>query len=69
LLGDKHWSLIFDNSKIKEIAPNYNPLVRYENIAPIAIKRILENKNLQTIDEGFNEWYNKLVKDYETSIK
>ena len=69
MLGDKHWSLIFDNSKIKEIAPNYNPLVRYENIAPIAIKRILENKNLQTIDEGFNEWYNKLVKDYETSIK
>lgn len=68
LLGDKHWSLIFDNSKIKEIAPNYKSKTRYEEIASKAIKRILENKELQTIDEGFNEWYNRLIDDYETSL-
>ena len=69
LLGDKHWSLIFDNSKIKEIASNFKSSTSYEEIAPKAIKRILKNKELQTIDEGFNEWYNRLIKDYEISLK
>jgi nucleoside-diphosphate-sugar epimerase len=56
LLGDKHWSAIFDNSKIKEIAPK-------------AIKRILENKDLQTIDEDFNKWYDNIISEYEKLIK
>jgi len=65
LLGDKYWSAIFDNSKIKEIALNYKAKTSYEDIAPKAIKRILENKDLQTIDEGFNKWYDNIISEYE----
>ncbi len=64
LLGDKHWSLIFDNSKIKSIAPNYKSTTSYEEIAPSALKRILENKNLQKVDEKFNFWYDNIIVEF-----
>ena len=69
LMGDKMWSGIFDNSKIKKLAPNFNPQTRYEDIAPIQIKRILENKSLQSIDHAHNELMDKIIKEYESIFK
>lgn len=65
LKGDKMWSGIFDNSKIKRIAPNFNPKTRYEEIAPIQIKRILENIELQSIDYEHNALMDKIIFEYE----
>ena len=65
LKGDKMWSAIFDNSKIKTIAPNYNSKVRYEDIAPKAVKYFLENKEMQYIDEEYEVLYDKIITDFE----
>ncbi len=64
LAGDKDWSLIFDNSKIKKIAPAYEATTRYEEIAPKAVKRYLENKELQTIDEEYDRLLDKVIEEY-----
>lgn len=66
LMGDKMWSAIFDNSKIKAIAPNFNPKTRYEDIAPLQIKRILDNPKFQTIDDSHNELLDMLIEKYQT---
>jgi nucleoside-diphosphate-sugar epimerase len=68
LLGDKMWSTIFDNSKIKKLAPNFNPKTRYEDVAPIQIKHILENKELQSIDFDHNELMDKIISEYEKKL-
>ena len=64
LLGDKTWSAIFDNSKIMQIAKNYSPKVKYEDIAPIAVKHYLENKEVQNIDRDFEKIYDTIIADY-----
>ncbi len=45
LLGDKSWSTIFDNTKIKGIAKGFKAKIRYEDIAPTAIQKCLENSD------------------------
>lgn len=65
LLGDKTWSAIFDNTKIKKIAPNFKSKTGYEDIAPLAIKRILNDQKLQSVDANFNKWYDNIISEYE----
>lgn len=65
LFGDKDWSLIFDNSKIKEIAPDYQAKTKYEDIVKGAVNRMLTNPELQTIDEDFNNLIDHIITEYE----
>lgn len=65
LLGDKNNSLYFDNSKIKQVAPNYRSVTDYGNIVKKAVKRLLKDSSLQTIDDEFNQKYNKCIEDFE----
>lgn len=64
LVGDKMWSSIFDNTKIKSIAKDYVPTVRYEDIAPKAVAHYRNNKELQHIDEEFEALYDRIISDY-----
>lgn len=68
LKGDKMWSAIFDNSKIKEIAYDYSPKVFYEDIAPKAVEYYLKNKEMQTIDYEFEAIYDQIIEEYEKSF-
>ena len=65
LMGDKTWSAVFDNSKIKTIAKGFKGKTRYEDIAPHAIRKILENSDKKTIDTEFNKWYDIIISEYE----
>jgi len=64
LLGDKTWSAIFDNSKIKTIAKEYVSKVFYEDIAPNAVKHYVNNPKLQNIDLEFEKVYDQIIIDY-----
>lgn len=64
LVGDKMWSAVFDNSKIKRIAPNYKSVVKYEDVAPKAVKKYLATKEWKNIDENFEKIYDEIIKDY-----
>lgn len=64
LVGDKMWSAIFDNSKVKTIATDYAPKVSYESIAPHAVEYFLNNKAAQHIDVEFEAVYDTIIKEY-----
>ncbi|MCF7923662.1 MAG: NAD-dependent dehydratase, partial [Candidatus Izimaplasma sp.] len=65
LYGDKKDSAVFDNSKIKSIAPNYKSETEYYAIVEIIVKHYLENAELQNIDTEFNQKYDKLIQAYQ----
>ena len=65
LRGSVIWSTIFNNDKIRSIAPDYSAKTKYEEIAPIMIKRLLDNPSLQSIDDEFNTWYDNIIDKYE----
>lgn len=65
LLGDKSWSMILDNSKIKNLVPSYQATTRYEDIAPGAVKRYLDNQELQTVDESYDQILDTIIERYQ----
>ncbi|MBN2540306.1 MAG: NAD-dependent epimerase/dehydratase family protein [Bacilli bacterium] len=65
LYGDKKDNTIFDNSKIKEVAPHWVSQTEYSDIVKLAVKRFLENPELQIVDEEFNKRYDALIEKYQ----
>ena len=64
LLGDKTWSAVFDNSKIKSITKKYTSKIGYEDVVEEAIKHYQANKDLQRVDFEFERIYDQLVEDF-----
>ncbi len=64
LLGDKIWSAIFDNSKIKEISKAYTSHIGYEDVVDQVIAYYENHQELQHTDDHFEERYDQLIKDY-----
>ncbi|MCF8262168.1 MAG: SDR family oxidoreductase [Melioribacteraceae bacterium] len=50
LLGDKAYSMIFDNTKIKSLAPEFKSEVSFEKGAKEIVMWYLENKERQIVD-------------------
>lgn len=65
LYGDKKDSATFDNTKIKEIAPHWLSRTEYGDIVKLAVKRFLDDPNLQEVDEDFNQRYDALIEAYQ----
>jgi nucleoside-diphosphate-sugar epimerase len=68
LLGDKSWSAIFDNSKIKSISKEYTSKIGYEDVIDDVIKYYRKNKELQKISDDYEELYDKTIKLYQDKI-
>ncbi|MGE4321104.1 MAG: SDR family oxidoreductase [Acholeplasmataceae bacterium] len=64
LLGDKTWSAIFDNSKIKGISKAYTSHIGYEDVVDQVIAYYEEHKEIQHIDDHFEERYDQLINKY-----
>ena len=65
ILGDMNTSVIFDNSKIKKVAPNYKSETDFTKIVKQAVAYYLEHEELHIIDEEFNQRYDTLIEEYE----
>ena len=65
LLGDKSWSAIFDNSKIKTISENYTSNIIYEDVVKDVIDYYQNNKELQIISLDFEKLYDELIEKYK----
>ncbi|QMS85780.1 NAD-dependent epimerase/dehydratase family protein [Candidatus Xianfuyuplasma coldseepsis] len=65
ILGDKQKSAVFDNSKIKSVAPSYKSETDYGDIVKQAVEYYRNNPELQTIDTTFNGRYDALIKAYD----
>lgn len=67
LIGDKSNSLIFDNSKIKKVVPEFSATVRFDQGARRSIEYIYSHPECQKVDEAFNRWSDALIKKYEAA--
>jgi nucleoside-diphosphate-sugar epimerase len=61
LLGDMRESVLFDNTKIKNIAPNYVSKTGYEDIVSDVVSWYENHIEHQRIDEDFDRRYDALV--------
>jgi hypothetical protein len=65
LLGDMRESALFDNSKIKKVAPNYVSKTGYEDVVQDIVSWYENHLDQQTIDEDFDRRYDELVLSYQ----
>lgn len=64
LIGDKSHCLVFDNSKIKGLVPGFEPKIRFDQGAEIAVKNILAHPELQELDPEFDKWSDEMIAKY-----
>lgn len=65
LLGDKSNTVIFDNSKVKRLVPEYQAAVRFDQGVRRTLAYVLSHKELQKPDPAFDEWTDRMIEVYE----
>jgi len=65
LLGDKSWSVIFDNSKIKSAVPDFKATIPFHAGVRRAIEWMEADKGRMTIQEKDNAFVDKVIGAYE----
>ena len=68
LIGDKANTVVFDNSKIKRAVPDFTAAVRADQGIRSTIENILAHPELQTEDEEFDKWCDKVISVYKSAI-
>jgi nucleoside-diphosphate-sugar epimerase len=68
LLGDKSNTVVFDNSKLKQLVPDFKAVIRYDQGIKECIKFVLANPEYQTTDEKFDQWCDKVIEVVSKSI-
>ena len=61
LLGDKTWSVVFDNSKIKEFVPGYQAVIPFREGVRRTVAWFEADKSRQRIDEAVNAQLDKIL--------
>jgi nucleoside-diphosphate-sugar epimerase len=64
LYGDKMYSAIFDNTKVKQFNPTYQAKISYQDVAKKAVKHYIDHKELQVVNEEFEARLDTLIADY-----
>ena len=61
LLGDKQYSVIFDNSKIKRYVPEFNATITFEEGMRRSARWVAEHPEAKVIDEKTNTLVDRLI--------
>jgi len=69
LIGDKANSVVFDNTKIKRLAPDFIAKMRADEGIKLTIANVLSNKELQKEDTEFDVWCDKVIAALESASK
>jgi nucleoside-diphosphate-sugar epimerase len=69
LLGDMAYSKIFDNSKIKQLVPDFNPQISFRQGAGEIVKWYDENQTSQKSDDRIDNLMNKIIRDFSRLLK
>lgn len=64
LLGDKTHSMVFDNTKIKNIVPDFNPKIPFSKGVTEIVAWYEADASRQTFDKDFNDMTERILKDY-----
>lgn len=69
LIGDKANTVVFDNSKIKRIVPEFKCTVRFDQGIRRTLEYVLSHKECQNEDPQFDAWCDKVIQELETAKK
>jgi nucleoside-diphosphate-sugar epimerase len=69
LLGDKANSVVFDNSKLKRLVPEFVATTRLDQGIRQTIKYILAHPEYQVEDKEFDNWCDKVVSAVNAALK
>lgn len=61
LLGDKSNTVIFDNSKVKALVPEFVCTIPYEKGVKMTIDNVLAHPELQVEDPEFDQWCDRVI--------
>lgn len=66
LIGDKSVSVVFDNSKLKRVVPEFHPTVSFRDGVRIALDYVLAHpEECQKADPEFDAWCDKVIETLE----
>jgi nucleoside-diphosphate-sugar epimerase len=66
LLGDQAHSMVFDNSKVKRLVPDYVASIPFHEGAAEIIAWYDSHPAAQTVDAGLNQLLDTMIADYES---
>jgi len=69
LLGDKAHSVVFDNSKLKRLVPDFVATTRLDQGMKTTIEYILAHPECQTEDPAFDVWCDNVIEAWETAAR
>lgn len=67
LIGDKANSVVFDNSKLKKLVPDFVATTRFDQGIKQTVKYILEHPEYQKEDKEFDMWCDKVILALESA--
>ncbi|HEY5586864.1 MAG TPA: SDR family oxidoreductase [Ruminiclostridium sp.] len=68
LIGDKANSVVFDNSKLKRLVPNFTATVRFDQGIRLVLDYILFHPEFQKDDPEFDMWCDKVIENYNAAM-
>lgn len=69
LNGDKRHSVIYDNSKLKQLVPDYCATISWRMGVQKAMKKILASPELKPEDPDFDRWCDDLIFVYDQALE
>lgn len=67
--GDKQFSHLFDTSKIKKVAPDFNCTITIEKGLKKYLDYMEAHPELKQADPAFDEWCDKVIQHYKEAMK
>lgn len=68
LIGDKSNSIVFDNSKIKSLVPNFTATKRFDQGIKETLDYIFAHPELQIADPEFDKWCDIVISEFDKAI-
>ncbi len=69
LLGDKTHSVVFDNTKLKRLVPDFTATVRFDQGAREAAAYIMSHPECQVEDPEFDAWCDRVIAAQEEALE
>lgn len=69
LSGDKANSVVFDNSKLKRLVPDFVAAKRFDQGVKETVQNVLAHPEYQTEDKEFDEWCDKVIAALEKAVQ
>jgi nucleoside-diphosphate-sugar epimerase len=68
LLGDKTWSVVFDNSKIKSFVPEFQAIIPFSEGIRRTLQWFAADKSRQRINENVNQEMDQIIEAYSGNL-